>query len=317
MSSHPETENLPFEPPSIEELNAQLSSKYVLNDGLDCGGSGFVYLGESIEEGRPVAIKLVKADLEDDRPERFCREAKAMEGLSHPNIVDVYDLEVIFVGDRGDPFYYYAMEYVDGEDLGLMIEEDFPPERTINLMLQVCDALAYAHDSGVIHRDVKPPNILIENKGGKEKAKMVDFGLAKLTGSMADSFLTKSGTVLGTEDYVAPETLEGESPDHRADLYSVGVITYQLLTGKIPMGVFGSVVDLVPGANQKLSDAVDRALASDPNKRYQSAAEFAKDLRKAVITSERNTKLPGFWILLGVACGLVGILIFVLFQMLS
>ena len=243
---------------------------------LGHGGMGAVYRARQINLDRRVAIKILPPEAADDEAqfiERFKNEARTMAKLNHPAIVAVYDF-----GETTEGQLYFVMEYVDGTDVSKMIEEQdrLPPEHALAITAHVCDALQYAHDRNVIHRDIKPANILINREG---EVKVADFGLAKMNDPANALGLTKSGMAMGTPDFVAPEALMlGVTVDHRADLYAVGVMLYQMLTGKIPRGVFSAASRHVPGLDPRFDDVIMRAMAEDREERYQSAGEIRRDL---------------------------------------
>src|SRR5579862_668958 len=196
------------------------------------GGMGVVYKAIQKNLNRTVALKVLSPKCSDD-PEflsRFGREAQALAQLSHPNIVAIYDTGV------HDRVPYLVMECVEGRSLRALLESKvITLAQVLDLIPQICDALQYAHSRGVIHRDIKPENILVDASG---RVKIADYGLAKLA-KAEDSRLTKSGFVMGTPHYMAPEQVENSSQvDHRADIYSLGVIFYEMLTGELPLGHF-------------------------------------------------------------------------------
>jgi serine/threonine protein kinase len=201
---------------------------------LGRGGMGVVYKARQIELDRIVALKILPPG-EFDSPkfvERFRREARSLAKLSHPNIVGVYDF------GQSEGLFYFVMEFVDGLNLRQMIlDHRLSPTNALAIVPRICDALQYAHEEGVVHRDIKPENILIDKRG---RVKIADFGLAKLLGrEEIDSRLTVSGVTLGTPRYMAPEQVEQpQNVDHRADIYSLGVVFYEMLTGELPMGRF-------------------------------------------------------------------------------
>ena len=225
--------NVPWTPPSPEELAASLPA-YEVVEILGRGGMGAVYKARQRSLKRWVAIKLlplVEADDELKFAERFRNEAETMAQMNHPSIVNVYDF-----GETPDGLLYIVMEFVDGTDVHKMIHGNgmLSGDYALAITAHVCDALAYAHARGVIHRDIKPANILIDQEGN---VKVADFGLAKM--SHTDYGLTRSNVAMGTPDYVAPEVLSyGLVADHRADLYAIGVMLYQMLTGEVPRGLF-------------------------------------------------------------------------------
>jgi tetratricopeptide (TPR) repeat protein/predicted Ser/Thr protein kinase len=234
---------------------------------LGMGGMGMVYKARQPQLDRLVAVKILPMDSAQHPSfaERFGREAKALAKLNHPGIVDIYDF------GRTGQYYYFVMEYVDGMDLReLLNNQTVAPRQTLELVVQICTALQYAHDEGVVHRDIKPANILVNKKG---QVKIADFGLAKLLGVAPDTALTTSQAAMGTLNYMAPEQRENaQRVDHRADIYSLGVVFYEMLTGEVPMGRFEPPSKKVQ-VDARLDDVVLRALERDPAQRYQQASE--------------------------------------------
>jgi len=265
-----------FEPPSVEDLDAVLDA-YEFIEILGRGGMGAVYKARQTTLDRIVAIKILpKLDDENDEfhfAERFQREARAMARLSHPNIIGVIDF-----GQTGDGQLYIVMEYVEGSDLHVLIRGgQLTTEHLFGWMSQICDAMQYAHSRGIVHRDIKPANIMINTAG---VVKIADFGLAKLGEIDAQTTrLTMTNVAMGTPDYVAPEVLEeGFEPDHRADLYALGVMVYQMLTGKIPRGAWRPPSTLAPGLDPRFDDLVVKAMDADPDSRFQHASEIGAQL---------------------------------------
>ena len=242
-------------------------SRYTVERTLGQGGMATVELAEDEELGRKVAVKRLATRLADDEGlrERFLREAKLAAQLSHPNVVGVYD-----VGEEdGSP--YIVMEYVEGETLSEVVarEGSLQPGRAVDLLLQVCAGLEHAHAAGLVHRDVKPQNLLLSKDG---VLKIADFGIAR---PVVGSELTQIGTVLGTIAYAAPEQAAGGQVTAAADLYSVGAVAHELLTGWPPDG------RLPPDVPPALEQVIRRCLATDPNERPQSAVELARELAQA------------------------------------
>ena len=259
--------------------------KYEITGILGRGGMGVVYRAEDKRIGRPVAIKTLTEGFsgQPEMLERFYREAQAGI-LQHPNIVIVYDL-----GDEnGIPFI--VMELVSGEPLDKLIASgrQLPLIDKLSIIEQVCAALGYAHQRGVIHRDIKPANVIVQPDG---HAKIVDFGIARIQRAAAETELTRTGSVIGTMHYIAPERLKGQAFDGRSDIFSTGVMLYQLLTGQLPFAGEDATVlhklihephpplrTLIAGYPPALDAILDRALAKDPDQRYPTAEEFAADL---------------------------------------
>ncbi len=275
-----------WQPPPAQQLGEWLPS-YQVHGLLGVGGMAAVYRAHQTSLDRPVAIKLLPAasagsprDAEEFAAQ-FQNEARTMARLNHPGIVSVHDF-----GIAGDNWLYLVMEFVDGTDVARMIQQAsvLPPEHALAIAAHVCDALAYAHAHGVIHRDIKPANILVDHDG---RVKVADFGLARPTDptARAQSGVNDDDDTYGTPDYVAPEVLmEGAQVDHRADIYAVGVMLHNMLTGQVPQGVFQLPSKAVPGLDPRFDAIVRRAMEVDPARRYQSAAEFRADLDRILTT---------------------------------
>ena len=255
-----------FRTPSIGEMSRLFPELEILKL-VGRGGMGAVYRVRQKNLDRVVALKvfLYKPD-DPEFASRFQREARALAKLNHPNIVTVHDF-----GTR-ENIHYLVMEFVDGLNLRQVTsEEKLSPEMALQMVPQLCDALQYAHDHGVIHRDIKPENLLLDTHG---RIKIADFGLAKLTGSANDGTLTHTQQVMGTINYMAPEQRERPTEvDHRADIYSLGVVIYEMLTGELPLGRF-QPPSRKSQVDTRLDDVVMRALEKEPELRYQQASEF-------------------------------------------
>lgn len=261
--------------------------KYEVLRVLGSGGTGCVYEARDPRLERRVALKLLHRELarQPEPRERFLREAQAAGALQHPNIVKVYDVGAL----SAQPFI--AMEFVPGADLERILQ-DFPVslEWKLDLLRQLCEGLQHAHARGIVHRDVKPSNIRVTPAG---EVKIMDFGIARL---QTATHLTRRGLVLGSVHYIAPEQVEGREVDARADVFSVGAIAFELLSGKKPFasdtvsGVMARVaygspdLDLLPETpySPGLEAVVTNALAHRPQDRYQSLADMREDLRRAV-----------------------------------
>ncbi len=255
-----------FETPSISQM-ARLFPELEIIQFVGRGGMGAVFKVRQKNLDRIVALKVF-LDRPDD-PEfaaRFQREARALARLNHPNIVTVHDFGV------RDEVHYLVMEFIDGVNLRqLTVEERLSPEMALQMVPQLCDALQYAHDNGVIHRDIKPENLLLDTNG---RINIADFGLAKMTGSNFNGTLTRTQQVMGTFNYMAPEQRERPTEvDHRADIYSLGVVIYELLTGELPIGRF-QPPSSKSKVNGRLDDVVMRALEKEPERRYQQVSDF-------------------------------------------
>lgn len=263
-----------WQPPTVEQLQAALP-QYEVQQFLARGGMGAVYKGFQKSLDRFVAIKILPPDIEDGDvhyAERFKQEAKAMAKLRHPGIVAVYD-----AGETADGLLYYVMEFIEGTDVAQMVAANGRLARkdALSICLPVCDALAYAHGKGIVHRDIKPSNIMIESDG---TVKVADFGLAK-TVTIESGGFTRSDLALGTPDFIAPECLiPSIKVDARADLYAVGVMLYQMLTGEIPRGMFKLPSKRTAGLDERFDAIVCKAMETDREERYQTALDVRRDL---------------------------------------
>jgi len=271
-----------FEPPPIEQL-APLFPQLELLELIGKGGMGAVYKARQTGLDRLVAVKILPPEVGRDPAfaERFTREARAMARLSHPHIVAIYD----FGQTHGQ--FYFVMEFIDGANLRQVIQsKQLTAAEALAVVPQICDALQYAHDEGIVHRDIKPENILVDKRG---RVKIADFGLSKLLHEQhADVSLTGTHQVMGTLRYMAPEQMEGtKSVDHRADIYSLGVVFYELLTGQIPMGRFDPPSKKVQ-IDVRLDEVVLRALEQEPEKRYQQASEVKTELEGLRVGGSRK-----------------------------
>ncbi|MCK6447524.1 MAG: serine/threonine protein kinase [Planctomycetes bacterium] len=262
----------PRRAPDLEAI-APLFPELELVAPIGEGGMGFVYRARQRELGREVALKLLAREHADTPSfaERFRREARTLARLSHPGIVAIFDS-----GERGG-WFYLLMEYVDGANLrDLMKSTPIESKQALSIVSQVCAALQYSHDQGVVHRDVKPENVLVDREG---RVKIVDFGLARLLAGDRGAFaLTGSHQVMGTPHYMAPEQWEKpQAVDHRADIYALGVVFYELLTGEMPLGRFDAPSKRVE-VDVRLDDVVLKALEKQPERRYQRASEVQVDV---------------------------------------
>jgi len=263
--------------------------RYALIERLGQGGMGVVYRGWDPELQRMVAIKVISGSsesLRDDLFERFALEARSAASLTHPNIVTVYD----FGRHAGRPFI--VMELVDGESMAQAIQRGTLPDLAgrVRLAAELCEGLAFAHESGVMHRDVKPANLMITAGGA---LKILDFGLARLTDALTSAGLTLEGAVVGTPQYMSPEQVSGLGLDARSDIFAVGTVLYELFTGRMAFeGANSALVRLmilhdsppamravVPGFPARLEAMVVKAMEKDRSRRYQSLGELAAALR--------------------------------------
>jgi eukaryotic-like serine/threonine-protein kinase len=272
----------------VHGLPEIIDGRYRIDAAIGRGGMGAVFRAQDLRLGRDVAVKVVRTDLvaQPDARTRFEREAQIVAKLQHPAIVTVFDFGALPNGAA-----FLVMEYVRGEDLRSVLRREGPlnPARAIALIGSVAAGIDFAHRAGVLHRDLKPENILLPDSGIGPK--VLDFGVAKMTDAVApeqSQTLTQGGTIIGTPAYMAPEQLRGESVDGRADVYSLAVLTFEALTGRLPFGA-GSLVDIgirhaggaqvnVEGVPAELAPALVRALALSRDQRPPTAAAFATSL---------------------------------------
>ena len=269
-----------------------ISGRYVVQAVVGTGGMAVVYRAFDKKKNRIVAIKVLRPEDEADEEfvRRFSREAEAASKVSHENIVNMLD-----VGIDGD-MRYIVMEYVDGQTLKEMIRQRgaIHPDTAIRMAIRILAAVDHAHRNGIVHRDIKPQNIMVDNQG---RVKVADFGIARLKAAQTTATEEGSnGSVLGSVHYFSPEQARGEVADEKSDLYSVGVVMYEMLTGQVPFDGETSVSvalkhvseepksmrDHQEGISKALDEVVMRALCKDASKRYQTAAEMAADLRKTI-----------------------------------
>lgn len=271
-----------FEPPPLSRIEELFPALQVL-ELLGAGGMGAVYKAKQEGLDRIVALKILPEEFDHDAKFslRFTREARTLAKLNHPNIVSVYE----FGNVHG--MFFFLMEFVDGPTLRNVVQAgELAPQQSLAIIPQLCDALQYAHDNGVIHRDIKPENILLTREG---VVKIVDFGLSRILGTANQtSDLTGTHQVMGTPRYMAPEQFEGvQHVDHRADIYSLGVVFYELLTGELPLGRFAAPSKKVL-IDVRLDEVVLRTLEKEPRHRYQAASEVKSDLQSIAATSDRD-----------------------------
>lgn len=258
-----------FAVPTIDQLQSHFPQFEIL-ELIGRGGMGAVYKARQPGLNRFVALKILARDTDavaDARfPERFQREARALAQMNHPNIVTVFDF-----GEAGG-FYFLLMEFVDGLNLRQIEQRNrLAPAEALAIVPAICDALQYAHSQGVVHRDIKPENILLDKDG---RVKIADFGIAKILGAAAGEQLTGDEQRVGTPHYMAPEQIENPTKvDHRADIFSLGVVFYEMLTGELPLGRFAPPSRKV-AIDVHLDEVVLRALEKEPEMRYQQASEI-------------------------------------------
>ena len=267
-------------------VGERIADRYELEELVGAGGMSSVYKARDTLLERNVALKILHPQFGDDDEyvERFRREARAVARLSHPNIVTVIDR-----GEDGDGRQFIVFEYVEGENLKELVDRSgpLPVRRAIELTLQVAHGLAFAHEQGLVHRDVKPQNVLLNEAG---EAKVTDFGIARSLD--VERGMTQTGTVLGTSNYIAPEQASGRPVEARTDVYSLGVVLYELLTAEVPFPGENfvavamkhinepppSLLERRPDVPVRLAAAVDRALAKNPEDRFPTMAAFAAEL---------------------------------------
>jgi len=272
--------------------------RYEIIKELGKGGMGVVYQAHDPQLDRPVALKVLREDrvVSEDFVSRFFKEAKFIGRLSHPNIVTVYDV------GRDHGTIYIAMEYLQGQPFNEVIRSGrLSVEKIIDIALQVANALGYAHEKGIVHRDIKPSNIILTDEGN---VKLTDFGIARAEDSNAAQ-QTQAGVILGTPFYMSPEQVMGKRVDGRSDLFSLGVILYELIVGRKPFegdhftAIFRAITDDIPVAPlkidasipQSLSDLIMKALSKNPNERFQTSKEMG-DALKTCLQVKESLLLP-------------------------
>nr|MBA3891639.1 serine/threonine protein kinase [Gemmatimonadaceae bacterium] len=279
-------------------VGSVVADRYYVLRKLGEGGMGQVYLAEHVRMGRKSALKVMHPGMvhDADAISRFNREAANASRISHPNVAAIYDF-----GETGDGLIYLAMEFVEGDALTQVVERSgaLPPLRAADIIRQSSEALSAAHDMGIVHRDLKPDNIMIaRNRDGSDCVKVVDFGIAK--SNEGSQKVTKTGLVVGTPEYMSPEQLAGDKLDGRSDTYSLALVAFHLLTGRLPFpseSAQESMIMRLTDRPKRLSDmraevewpaelqaVMDRALERDAKARYASAAEFGRDFARAIET---------------------------------
>lgn len=276
-------------------IGVVIDGRYRLENLIGVGGMGDVYRATHIHIDTDFAIKLLKPEFVADQTaiKRFRLEAKAAGRIQHPNAVRVTDF-----GVTPENIVYLVMELVEGQSLRKLIrsEKRLDVLRTVNIVRQICGAVDAAHRSGVIHRDLKPDNIIIDSSQPTERVKVLDFGIAKLREAKTDAFLTQAGTIIGTPQYMSPEQCQGQQLDPRSDIYSIGILLYEMLTGSVPFDgestlqiVYSqlhqpprSILELSPQIPEPLARVIMRALEKEPEHRQSSAILLSEELKHAV-----------------------------------
>ena len=288
---------------------------YIVRRKLGEGGMGSVYLAEHPTIGKRVALKVLHAEFAS-QPEivsRFFNEAKAVNDIQHPNIVDIIDFGTIPSATPTDPaVVYFIMEYIEGASLTDLIRREAPlrPDRAMPIALQIADALAASHRKGIVHRDLKPDNVMLVFRGREHDfVKLLDFGIAKLTGNTASTHRTRTGMVIGTPQYMSPEQCEGRGNiDHRTDIYALGIVLYQMLTGKAPFvgEGFGEVLVqqmatpplapsvIAPQISEQVELVVLKALEKCADNRYQQMDDMTLALQDPARYIETHGGRAGF-----------------------
>ena len=281
--------------PASNLVGQVIADRYHVVKKLGEGGMGQVYLAEHVKMGRRSAIKVMNAAMvhDPDAVARFNREASNASRITHPNVCAIYDF-----GETPDGLIYLAMEFIEGEPLTELLEREgaLPVPRATAIFLQTADALQAAHDLGIVHRDLKPDNIMLTSrKTSGEVVKVVDFGIAKAVGGdQAGQKVTKTGLVIGTPEFMSPEQLSGDEVDGRSDLYSLALVFYRMLIGKLPFEATSVQETMIKRLTDEpvtlaaarpdltfppgLQPVLDTALARTPQERYQSVAKFAADV---------------------------------------
>lgn len=280
-------------PPRLEDI-ARFFPNFQLLECLGRGGMGVVYKALQKSLNRVVALKILAPERKQDEAfaKRFVLEAETLAKLSHPNIVTIHDF------GQAEDMFYLVMEFVDGVTLRQLLKAGrVAPREALAIVPQICDALQYAHDQGIVHRDIKPENIILDRRG---RVKVADFGIAKILGEAggagqnseaSSATMTEAGKVVGTPNYMAPEQLNDPgSVDHRADIYALGVVFYQMLTGELP-GKRIEPPSKVVHVDVRLDEVVLRALERDPERRYSQASVFKTNVE--TITATPQADEPG------------------------
>ncbi len=271
----------------LVKVGEKLADRFLIERELGAGGMGAVYLAQDEQLGEPVALKVIAglSMFDPHATERLRREASAARRVSHPNVVRLYDI------GEADGLLFLSMEYISGTSLGESLDRhgSLPLEQTRAIVAQICKGLEAAHDAGVVHRDLKPGNVLIDEQ---QQVKIIDFGLARLPQQKG---LTATGVIVGTPEYMAPEQIRGGPVDQRCDIYSLGAILFHALTGSPPFSgdtpietSFAHCTQPVPSLQEKRPDLnegwdklIEQAMAKDPAQRFESAVALAAALPPA------------------------------------
>jgi serine/threonine protein kinase len=290
-------------PPQPDHLIGQTIGNYLVTQKVGEGGMGSVYLAEHPTIGKKVALKVLHPEFSGNEgvAERFFNEAKAVNNIGHPNIVDIVDYGVIQTGIVGrERLVYFIMEYLPGNTLSHLCraEAPLPPERALSIAMQVADALSASHRQGIIHRDLKPDNVMLQQRGReRDFVKLLDFGIAKLSGDTQSSHRTSTNMVMGTPAYMSPEQCEGKASavDGRTDVYALGIVLYEMLTGRVPFigEGYGEILmqhltqhPIPPSQFRMLPPHVEvvvlKALEKRPDMRYPTMDEFMRAMADPV-----------------------------------
>ena len=292
-----------WDPHADPLLGSVVDNRYDIQSVIGEGGMGVVYAARHRSLGKRFALKALRKDLATD-PEiaaRFLQEARMAASVSHPGLVEITDFGRL---PTGQPFF--VMELLEGQSLAQLIRRGgpVPAARAVELVRQIADALGAAHDRSIVHRDLKPDNIHVSDVAGRDRVTIVDFGLAKVIGA---SRLTRAGMVFGTPHYMSPEQAQGDATDHRADIYALGVVMYEMFTGRVPfeadsyMGVLTKHMYMAPtppsqlalsGKLGVLEDITLRCLEKKPAHRYQALRELSRDLELAMNPGGEPPSLP-------------------------